>query len=127
MTLALFDDAPEPAPKKKQGKPSLGVMPAPASEQVQALAQSLPEQLRLGTSSWTFVSKQFCCQQFQGFQLFIGDVDLLVFGKTIHKEGFVVQLKRQQCSHPATFASAWAGEGGSCASCSANKALYSSS
>jgi uncharacterized protein YecE (DUF72 family) len=52
MTLALFDDVPEPNPKKKQA--STGVMPAPASEEIQTLAQSLPAQLRLGTSSWYF-------------------------------------------------------------------------
>jgi uncharacterized protein YecE (DUF72 family) len=52
MTFALFDDVPEPNPKKRQA--STGVMPAPVSEEIQTLAQSLPAQLRLGTSSWYF-------------------------------------------------------------------------
>jgi uncharacterized protein YecE (DUF72 family) len=52
MTLALFDDVPEPNPKKR--KASTGVMPAPVPEEIQTLAQSLPAQLRLGTSSWYF-------------------------------------------------------------------------
>ncbi len=55
MTLALFDDAPEvSAPKEKLTKASVGVLPAPVSQEIQALAQSLPRQLHLGTSSWTF-------------------------------------------------------------------------
>jgi uncharacterized protein YecE (DUF72 family) len=52
MTLALFDDGPEPAPKKKQA--FAGVMPAPVSEEIQSLAKALPQALRLGTSSWYF-------------------------------------------------------------------------
>jgi uncharacterized protein YecE (DUF72 family) len=52
MTLALFDDVPEPNPTSRPA--STGVMPAPASEEIQVLAQSLPKQLRLGTSSWYF-------------------------------------------------------------------------
>ncbi len=55
MTLALFDDAPEaPAPKEKLTKASVGVLPAPVFQEIQALAQSLPRQLHMGTSSWTF-------------------------------------------------------------------------
>jgi uncharacterized protein YecE (DUF72 family) len=52
MTLALFDDAPEPVPKKRQA--SAGVMPAQVSEDIQGLAKQLPQALRLGTSSWYF-------------------------------------------------------------------------
>jgi uncharacterized protein YecE (DUF72 family) len=52
MTFALFDDVPAaPAPKKKAAQ---GVMPAPVSEEIQSIAQSLPTQLYLGTSSWHF-------------------------------------------------------------------------
>lgn len=52
MTLALFDDAPESAPKKKLAPAA--VMPAQFSEEIQSLARALPSQLYLGTSSWTF-------------------------------------------------------------------------
>ncbi len=55
MTLALFDDAPEaPKSKRKLSKAAVGVMPAPVPQEIQTLAQSLPRQLHLGTSSWTF-------------------------------------------------------------------------
>ncbi|MBS7806657.1 DUF72 domain-containing protein [Variovorax sp. PCZ-1] len=52
MTLALFDDAPEPAPKKRSA--SSGVLPAFVSPEIQSLAKELPASLRLGTSSWYF-------------------------------------------------------------------------
>jgi uncharacterized protein YecE (DUF72 family) len=55
MTLELFDDAPEaPAPKRRSNKAAVGVLPAPVPQEIQTLAQVLPKQLRLGTSSWTF-------------------------------------------------------------------------
>ncbi len=50
MTISLFDDAPAPAKKSR----ALTVSPALPHEQIAALARSLPPQLRLGTSSWTF-------------------------------------------------------------------------
>ena len=50
MTLALFDDAPEPAKKPRVA----AVLPAAPSEQITGLASSLPTLLRMGTSSWTF-------------------------------------------------------------------------
>lgn len=52
MTLALFDDAPEPVPKKRAA--IAGVMPAILDEQTLNLARALPQALRLGTSSWYF-------------------------------------------------------------------------
>ncbi|TAG27655.1 MAG: DUF72 domain-containing protein [Burkholderiales bacterium] len=52
MTLALFDDVPEPSPKKKA--PASSVLPAQVSEDIQSLAKQLPPALRLGTSSWHF-------------------------------------------------------------------------
>jgi uncharacterized protein YecE (DUF72 family) len=52
MTFALFDDAPEHAPKKRVASSS--VMPAQLSDATQSLARALPQDLRLGTSSWTF-------------------------------------------------------------------------
>jgi uncharacterized protein YecE (DUF72 family) len=52
MTFALFDDAPEHAPKKPVASSS--VLPAQLSEATQNLARALPQDLRLGTSSWTF-------------------------------------------------------------------------
>lgn len=55
MTLALFDDAPEPV-RKKARTASPNLLPAPASAQMQTLARVVPAQLRLGTSSWTFPS-----------------------------------------------------------------------
>ncbi len=50
MTLSLFDDAPEPAKRQRIST----VLPAAPCEQITALAQSLPAQLRMGTSSWAF-------------------------------------------------------------------------
>jgi uncharacterized protein YecE (DUF72 family) len=52
MTLALFDDVPEPESKKKAAASS--VLPALVSEEIQSLAKQLPQALRLGTSSWYF-------------------------------------------------------------------------
>ncbi|MFM7332193.1 MAG: DUF72 domain-containing protein [Brachymonas sp.] len=52
MTLALFDDAPEPAPKKRSA--AAAVLPAYVSPEIHGLAKELPESLHLGTSSWHF-------------------------------------------------------------------------
>jgi uncharacterized protein YecE (DUF72 family) len=52
MTFALFDDAPEHAPKTRVASSS--VLPAQLSDATQSLARALPQDLRLGTSSWTF-------------------------------------------------------------------------
>ncbi len=50
MTFALFDDAPEPTKQPRNSS----VLPALPSEQITAIAHSLPALLRMGTSSWTF-------------------------------------------------------------------------
>jgi len=65
MQDSLFDDPPpEPAPKAKPGparasrpaaaKTARKVAPAPASDEVRALAAQMPRQLHMGTSSWHF-------------------------------------------------------------------------
>jgi uncharacterized protein YecE (DUF72 family) len=60
MQDSLFDDPNEPAsaspaPKKRTGQAAAAkVRPAPADAAQQALARTLPPQLRLGTSSWFF-------------------------------------------------------------------------
>ena len=52
MTLALFDDAPVPRAQERSAKRQ--VMPVTISPEMQVLANALPVDLRLGTSSWTF-------------------------------------------------------------------------
>jgi uncharacterized protein YecE (DUF72 family) len=53
MNLSLFDDQESDSKQRRAAKVG-AVMPAPANESICSLAQSLPSELRFGTSSWYF-------------------------------------------------------------------------